>query len=384
MKTNYSVKAILRTDKILKNGECPICIQIIINSEKKRISIGESIDPTHWDKRAGLASKKGYAVLNSLINKRKSDIEAFCNQTILAGMPLSFTLIDNFINGTKNKNFYNIFDEVVDSKLSKICEDTAYKYETLRIRLKAFKAKIFVSDIDTIFITKFDNYLKDLGIGEGGVYNHHKCLKSIINEAKRTKKISIDNPYHFKCVVVKSPEHRKVFLDSDEVIKIANFKCDDENVINARDMFLLSCYVGLRYSDLFTLKLSNINFKTRVLTKFQIKTKEMLEVPLSQQAFDLVKKYSHNKTSEENLFKEVSNQVGNRIIKKIATECKINKNVSFHVARHTFASFLSNNNLASVINISKLLGHKNIANTLVYTNSNINNLKNVMNNVHYG
>ena len=177
MKTNYSVKAILRTDKILISGECPICIQIIINSEKKRISIGESIDPAHWDKRAGLANKKGYAILNSLINKRKSDIEAFCNQTILAGMPLSFTLIDNFIKGTQNKNFYNIFDEVIEGKLSKICEDTAYKYKTLRIRLKGFKAKIFVSDIDTVFITKFDSYLKDLGsIAKVGGY-----VKSLVN-----------------------------------------------------------------------------------------------------------------------------------------------------------------------------------------------------------
>ncbi|WP_312171483.1 tyrosine-type recombinase/integrase [Chryseobacterium sp.] len=377
------MKAIIRTDKADKTGACPICIQILINGDKKRISIGEKINPINWDTSLGRAKGKGFANLNNVIDKRKSTLNEFFSQSILAGKLISSNDIDIFLKGFKNNDFYKVYDLVLQKK-TELSVDTRYKYEVLRRRLKKFRPKISVSDIDNDFILQFDLFLKGLGIGEGGIYNHHKCLKSIINYAKIEKNISIDNPYHFKSVVVKSPEHRSTFLDTDEVIKIANYKTEDENDINARDMFLLACYTGLRYSDLYTLKLSHINFKTEVLSKVQVKTKEKLEVPLSQQAIDLLKIYSINKENDDKLFKEVSNQVGNRIIKKIAKECKIDKNVSFHVARHTFASYLSNGNHASVINISKLLGHKNIANTLVYTNTSINNLKKVMTNVHFG
>lgn len=299
------------------------------------------------------------------------------------GKPISLNDIDVFLEGFKNKSFLEIYDLVLQKK-SSLSDDTKYKYEVLKRRLKKFRSNISVSDLDTDFVLDFDNFLKDMGIGEGGVYNHHKCLKSIINDAKRSKIISIDNPYYFTNLVIKAPDHRTVFLDEEEVVRIVNYNSDDNNEINARDMFLLACYTRLRYSDLFTLTSSHINFKTRVLRKIQIKTKEKLEVPLSDQAFNLIERYSFGKENSDKLLKEVSNQVGNKIIKKIAKECKISKNVSFHVARHTFASYLSNGNHASVINISKLLGHKSIANTIVYTNSNISNLKSVMNNVHFG
>ncbi|WP_426475832.1 tyrosine-type recombinase/integrase [Chryseobacterium balustinum] len=377
------IKAIIRTDKADKFGACPICIQIIIDGDKKRISIGEKIKPINWDTNLGRAKGKGFGDLNDIIDKRKSTFNEFFSQCIHMGKPISINDIDIFLKGFKNKNFYEIYDLVLQDKKS-LSDDTKYKYEVLRRRLKKFRPKISVSDMDSDFITDFDSFLKKLEIGEGGIYNHHKCLKSVINAARKSKKITIDNPYYFTTLVIKAPQHRSVFLDEEEVIRIANYKTDEDNEINVRDMFLLACYTGLRYSDLFTLKNSDINFKTRVLSKVQIKTKENLEVPLSDQAFKLIEKYSFGKEREDKLFGEVSNQVGNKIIKKISKECKIIKNVSFHVARHTFASYLSNGNHASVINISKLLGHKSIANTTIYTNSNINNLKSVMTNVRFG
>jgi len=382
MKSNFSVKAILRTDKVLKNGLSPIYIQIIISSEKKKYSLGESVANKFWDKKSGVATGKGYGTINSLINKRISEIETLCNQTILAGVPLSFSVIDNFIKGNQNNNFYTVFDEILEIKRPDLCADTYYKYETLRIRLKKFKSKIFVSDIDLTFITKFDNFLKKLEIGDGGLYNHHKCLRCIINEMNRFKKAKIDNPYNAG-FAVKSPKHKTIFLDEDEVVKIQSFKSSNNITNTVRDMFLLSCYSGFRYSDLYSLKVADIDLENGVISKKMMKTKHQIEIPLNNQLIELIKPYLGSNKNQK-IFREVTNQVGNRILKEIAKECRINKSVSFHVGRHTFASFLVNNKNVSLPLVSKLLGHLNISNTLIYTNSNISNLKNVMNSVHYG
>lgn len=384
MKSNFSVKAILRTDKVLKNGNSPIFIQVIISSEKKIYSLGESVEQKFWDKKSGLAVGKGFGTLNSIINKRISDLVAHCNQAIMGGVPLSFSIIDNFIKGNQNNNFYKVFDDIMELKSPELSNDTLYKYQTLRKRLKDFKSKIFVSEIDLSLITKFDSYLKKLDIGDGGVFNHHKCLKCIINEANRFKKAKIESPYTDGLFVVKSQKHKEVFLDEDEVLEITKYK--SSNVINqtVRDMFLLACYSGLRYSDLHSLKVSEIDLENGIISKTMMKTKHNIDIPINKQIKGLLERHITTKKSDDKVFVEVSNQVGNRALKEIAKECKIYKNISFHVGRHTFASFLVNNNNISLPLVSKLLGHINISNTLIYTNSNIGNLKNVMNSVHYG
>lgn len=123
-----------------------------------------------------------------------------------------------------------MFDEIMELKSPELSNDTLYKYQTLRRRLKDFKSKIFVSEIDLSLITKLDSYLKNLDIGDGGFFNHHKCLKCIINEANRFKKAKIDSPYTAGLFVVKSQKHKEVFLDEDEVLQIANYK--SSNVIS--------------------------------------------------------------------------------------------------------------------------------------------------------
>lgn len=379
------IKAIIRTDKAdKKTGECPICIQIRLNGDKKRISIGEKIHPSSWDSTAGRAKGKGFGNLNTIINKRKNDLEEFCADAIIGGHQISFSDIDKFLSGKKNSNFYDVFDAVMELKTKKICADTQYKYSTLRSRLKAFQPKISTSNIDVSFITRFDNYLCDLKIGEGGIYNHHKCLKCIINEANSLKIAKIEKPYGAKLFAIKVPKHKVVFLDEEEVVRFKNFKSTNIISKTVKDMFLLACYSGLRYSDLFSLKVSDIDFVKGIISKNMLKTKHDIDIPMNSQIKALLVKYVVGKKSDEKIFREVSNQVGNSTLKEIANECKINKNITFHVGRHTFASFLVNDCNISLPLVSKLLGHVNFNNTLIYTNSNINNLKNVMSNVRFG
>ena len=381
---HYSIKLVLRTDKILKNGNSPICIQVIINSKKKRISTGESVNPKHWDKKNGLIIGKGYGLKNSLLNKQVSDMEEYFNQTLLSGGVVTFSLIDKYLNRNEDLDFFKILDKVIlFLKDSNYSEDTIYKYVTLKKRLRLFKSNIFVSDLKLSLITSFDLFLKKINIGVGGEHNHHKCLKSAINIAIINDYLSLsENPYkRFKMPNLK---HRSVFLEEDEVILFKNYNPQTENEKLVKDMFLLACFSGLRYSDLYSLKFKDIDWKNSVISKVMLKTKHSVDIPLNKLTKALLCKYILNKKDDDKIFPEIDNQVGNRLLKKIAKNCGINKNVSFHVGRHTFASFLVNSHNVSLPIVSKLLGHTRIANTMIYTNSNINSLKNVMNNIYFG
>ena len=175
----------------------------------------------------------------------------------------------------------------------------------------------------------------------------------------------------------KSPESKEVFLEPKEVVKIKKLKfTENEKKYNTiRDIFLVYCYTGLRYSDVNNLKLENIDFGKNILEIKMIKTKENLKIPLSIEARSLLCRYSIGKKKSEYIFPKITNQNLNRELKKIAILAKIDKNVTCHVGRHTFASNLSNMRKISLPIISKLLGHKNIANTSIYTNSNLNVMK---------
>lgn len=381
---HYSIKLVLRTDKILKNGNSPICIQVIINSKKKRISTGESVNPKHWDKKNGIIIGKGYGMKNSLLSKQVSDMEEYFNQTLLSGGVITFSLIDKYLKRNEDFDFFKILDKVIlFLKNSNYSEDTIYKYETLKKRLRLFKSNIFVSDLKLSLITNFDLYLKKIKIGVSGEHNHHKCLKSAINIAILNEYLSLkESPY--KKFKMPNLKHRSVFLEEEEVVLIKNYKPQSENEKFVKDMFLLSCFSGLRYSDLYSLRVKDVDWKNSVISKIMLKTKHNVDIPLNKQTKALLCKYILKKKSEEKIFPEIDNQVGNRLLKKIAKNCGINKNLSFHVGRHTFASFLVNSHNVSLPLVSKLLGHTRIANTMIYTNSNINSLKKVMNNICYG
>lgn len=191
MKNSYSVKVALRSDKVLQNGDCPIILRVIINSKQKKINMKERINPKDWDNENCKAIGKNYKDLNNRLDKIKSDLISYCS--VKAGnVPITFDLVDRFLKGSNDNDFYELFDEVVNYKILK--EGTQYKYKLLRSRLKDFQTHIFTSDVDYNLIKKFDAYLKKKGIGEGGIYNHHKCLKSVINEILKMGKID-KTPY---------------------------------------------------------------------------------------------------------------------------------------------------------------------------------------------
>jgi site-specific recombinase XerD len=189
-----------------------------------------------------------------------------------------------------------------------------------------------------------------------------RTLRTFINVAIRKKKMT-ENPFtYFR---IKKTEGQREYLDLSELNKLHLYYHDltVKNKVQKEVLlsFLFSCYTGLRYSDIRVLKIKNL--KTGFIQIKTIKTNSMVTIPLSNKAIELINLQS--KDHEEHLLKVYCNKVSNKHLKEISKTLGIEKKLTFHVARHTFATASLTLGIPIEV-VSKLLGHTNIRTTQIY------------------
>lgn len=380
METNYfTVRAVLRTDKIRKNGTCPIYIVLQRNNVTQKLSLSEFIEEKYWDKDKEQGIGKGFGNLNAVIKKKKQNLEDFIRESKSIGRPLSKTDISNFWNGkteTDNEILFSTFYESYCKRhFQTIRKSTQIHYTTLGKKIDDFKPNLIVSEIDYSFMVEFDNYLVET---KSGRYNMIKFLKTVLKEAVKLGVLKNESWKGLKNV---SPNAREVYLTPAEINKIEI--CDlstKKHLELTRCMFLFSCYTGMRYSDVVALKKEN--YKNGVITLKQVKTGVDLKVPVNIEAKKIICKYWAKRKENENIFPRIENQTVNRYLKKIGEIAELKKTLHFHLARHTFGTTLLNNNV-NVFYISKMMGHKKLSQTYAYTGINVNKMKDIMGTVNF-
>jgi site-specific recombinase XerD len=191
-------------------------------------------------------------------------------------------------------------------------------------------------------------------------YHYYSNIKFALNKAVK-EKIIHSNP----CQLVeniKKPETKREYLVFDEVQKLMNTKCGNEEV---KDAFIFSCFTGLRFSDVKNLVWKNI--KDNKIQFTQKKTSFIQYLPLSKTAQSIIdkRKDKHIQIEENIIFNLPTKVVCWEHIKNWVKAAKIEKRVSFHTARHTFAT-LSLTYGTDLYTVSKLLGHKDISTTQIY------------------
>ena len=375
----YTVRAVLRTDKIRKNGTCPIYVVLQYNNVTQKFSTSEFIEEKYWDKDKEQGIGKGFGNLNAVIKKKKQNLEDFIRESKSIGRPLSKTDISNFWNGkteTDNEILFSTFYESYCKRhFQTIRKSTQIHYTTLGKKIDDFKPNLMVSEIDYSFMVEFDNYLVET---KSGRYNMIKFLKTVLKEAVKLGVLKNESWKGLKNV---SPNAREVYLTPAEINKIEI--CDlstKKHLELTRCMFLFSCYTGMRYSDVVALKKEN--YQNGVITLKQVKTGVDLKVPVNLEAKKIICKYWSKRKENENIFPRIENQTVNRYLKKIGEIAELKKTLHFHVARHTFGTTLLNNNV-NVFYISKMMGHKKLSQTYAYTGINVNKMKDIMGTVNF-
>ena len=219
METNYfTVRAVLRTDKIRKNGTCPIYIVLQRNNVTQKLSLSEFIEEKYWDKDKEQGIGKGFGNLNAVIKKKKQNLEDFIRESKSIGRPLSKTDISNFWNGkteTDNEILFSTFYESYCKRhFQTIRKSTQIHYTTLGKKIDDFKPNLMVSEIDYSFMVEFDNYLVET---KSGRYNMIKFLKTVLKEAVKLGVLKNESWKGLKNV---SPNAREVYLTPAEINKI--------------------------------------------------------------------------------------------------------------------------------------------------------------------
>jgi integrase/recombinase XerD len=261
-------------------------------------------------------------------------------------------------------------------------ENTLKSYRSTLNVLREFAPKATFGDLTYPFIQKFDVYMsQERGNSLNGRWGRHKCLRTVIREAIKKKLLKEDmNPYKNGFFIKSAPSKRQP-LTIAEINEIKSVEIPEKNgfLNRVRDIFLLSCYTGLRYSDVMRLSFGHIKGDPDLIVMEMQKTKKQVTIPLLPDAKVILDKYSKHKikTTGVTIMPQMTNQVLNRELKVLIGKTSITKHVTFHIARHAFATSLVQSNVNLVL-IRDLLGHTSIAQTQTYAKSVQNDLVNTM------
>ena len=263
-------------------------------------------------------------------------------------------------------------------------KSNAVTIKNVMLHLVKYKGdKITMDRVDKAFCEGFVLYLvngKTIGTRKPKKSGEHKekpianstarlyfnTFVTALNEAVRDGIIG-RNPANQLKKEEKKPLNRsgndRGYLEIDEVKKLMNTPCNDEQTKMA---FLFACFCGLRLSDIKDLKWKDIKSGEdgTVVSKIQVKTQQSIIVPLSANALEWLPDRGDSK-GEDFVFTLPSHFSINRSVKKWARDAEIEKNVTFHLSRHTFATTLLTLG-ADIYTTSKLMGHKNLRTTQIY------------------
>lgn len=367
-----------RTGKLRKDGTSLIQIECYQAGKRFLFSTGIYATPQQWnEKQKKLNSHcSNYHKLNKQISDTIAELENYELDHLNKGK--SFNL-DNLRDYKKSESFSN-FSEFMQLELNRarIKETTRKTHQRTLDVLKEFKNNVEFSDINVSFLQDFERYLYTKDLGVNSVYKYFKNIKTYVNLAI-SKGLHDANDYPFPKLKLKQIDGKRDFLTPQEVERIELLKFDDplkNGIEKIRDMFLFSCFTGLRISDVFKVSEKDIEeidgqkWLSVEMEKSKIAgqngTARTIRLPLSKlfngKALAILEKY---KSDRKYYFDDFTDQHINRTLKKIAEKANINKKITFHVARHTNAVSLIAKG-ADIYVLSKLLGHKKVETTQIY------------------
>ena len=383
MNTSVSILFYIKRAKANNLGICPIYTRVTVNAKRFEYSTNKFICPDKWSSEG--SKVKGNSEEARTIN---SHLDYLKNQVIEAEKNLFkkdiIVTSENLKNelfglSVKSRMLVPIFQDH-NNKIKELigkeyAPGTLERYTTsLKHTIESMQWKYNVSDFD---ITKIDHaFIADYEFWLRSVRNcaNNTAVKYIKNFSKIIKLCLANdwiekNPFaNYKSKV---KEVERVYLTEKEIQNIIEKDFKTERLSLVRDIFLFSCFTGLAYIDVKNLTKSHISFgidgEKWIFTHRQ-KTESASKIPILPVTQIIIDKYENHPQclNENKLLPILSNQKMNAYLKEIAGVCEIDKDLTFHIARHTFATTVTLTNGVPIESVSKMLGHKNLRTTQHY------------------
>jgi hypothetical protein len=382
---SYKFTLYLRTDKKKKSGKMPLYIRFRrIDGEEPKFPLGIDLSKEEWDEEV---MRPIDPALKLLIDKETLRIEREIYNATINDVEITKALLKDVVVGKKvakpeNNSFYDYFVEYLSKKEKngKLKDNTRKSYETTLGALKEFKGEIKVKDINAKLLENFDKFLikrgKESGKGEvkGSRYNRIKHIKTIIRYIENLQ-IPIENPYRSGDLIAPESEVNNVFLDYGELKRMYKLisKVEDKSTeFRVLLMYLFSCTVGLRISDVLAVKWGNLDVDRdpmilNIVTLKQGKTLNVPIFPLAEEVLQYAPEGDLNNVERDKLiFHTYSRATINTTLRELAKRAGIDKRISFHSARRTFATLAKMQGVSDFA-LKNYMGHSNYQMTERYT-----------------
>jgi site-specific recombinase XerD len=355
-----SAKIVIKEDHIRVDGTCAMYLQVFLHRVRKKIPLYLSVKPSDFDKTKQRVKFKamGYKDSNLIIEKALADINTIEVNYRLSNEVLTIEkLMSEYSNPSSRIDFLKFWEiEMEHQKLIKDIATYNQQMGTLR-KVKKYKANIFFYELDKVFFEKMVGHFEK--VEKNGVQTMFTFKKNFKKYLHIANDKGIKTALSYKDIKTPSPISKRTFLDAEEVTKMYDYYNSsfiNENLKAVLGQFLFSCFTGLRISDSQVITIDNIIGSVLAFTA--VKTGKFQRIQLNETALSFIgeKELFASKYSEKHI---------NAELKTIAKTCGIRKHVTFHVARHSFATnFLICGGRVEVL--QKLLGHSSIRETMVY------------------
>lgn len=379
-KSNLNIRFYLRTNHVNRDGTCAIMVRISVNGERTAFSTKLSADPNKWDADTNRVDGKSKAdkELNRTLDDMRASIRNHYYELERYEALVTAEKVRNAFLGitVRTESLMQLFKEYVDECRSLLgisrTKATVQKYDRCYRRVQEFlKAKYKLSDIPLVeighkFITDLECYLRTVSkCNENTTAKFLQTFKMIIIRARNNGYIKGDPFANYK---IRLKRVDRGYLTEEELKILRETLITSKRVAQVRDVFLFACYTGLAYIDLKLLRAENIRTSfdgNQWIMTHRHKTDTPVNVPILDIPMELIERYK-GVSKKGYILPILSNQKMNQYLKDVAEACGIEKNITFHMARHTFATTVTLSQGVPIESVSKMLGHTQIKTTQIY------------------
>jgi len=383
-RTSFGLTFYINRTRERKNGECPVMLRININGDRVALQVHRFIKPEDWDPaRYVMKGRTEEArVFNNYLeavrlkaNKKYNELLSYTDD--VTPQMLRDAILG--VNTAKTRQIIDIWEGHVSDLKKLIGKENSYatyqKYNTAKNHFQSFlQMKYQLNDVsikavDYQMIQQYSIYLKtEKGCSFNTATKFLQNLKTITSISIRSGWL-VKDPFNGISLTLKEVD--RPYLSFEELQRLIEFNSVFDRLNRVRDFFVFSCYTGLAYIDVKKLKRAEIEGNDEmgfwIRTRRQ-KTGGRANIPLLDIPMSIIRNYCQLELldAEDPILPILSNQKMNAYLKELADLCNIQKQLSYHVARHTFATTVTMMNGVPIETVSKMLGHKNIHSTQHY------------------
>jgi site-specific recombinase XerD len=389
MKINERVSLLVMLEKsrLTTDGKAPIFIRLTVDGKRAEMSLGQKVHQKNWNQETGYV--RGASIearlINNAIDAATLKVRQLYDQLCINEDYVSANMVKQGYQGKREreKTLMEVIDFVIDRVKLKVAGDkrspaTLTKWNTAKDKVVSFlqseyKAKdIPLSKVKMSFAEDFVDYLTlKEHIGNNTTMCYLKKVRSVLKTAVEREWLNRNTLSSYQCSYI---EPEKDILDEKELFSLYEKKMAVERLEDVKNAYLFMCFTGFAYKDASKLTREHIvdffDGEEWIVKNRQKVTKAICResVPLLPIAKEIIEKYKdHPYCLQNNVLLPISsNQKYNAYLKEVADICGINKNLTTHTARHTFATTVTLANGVPIETVSAMLGHKSIKTTQIY------------------